>query len=201
MDVTESLLSLALGIGLAAAVGLRVFIPLLVVAIAAYFGSIPLAPAFEWVGTAPAIAMFAIAAALEIAAYYIPGVDNLLDAIAAPLALVAGTFMVAAPLWDLPPLVKWTAAIVAGGGAAGLTHGVTSLLRAKSTATTGGLANPVVSTGELGGSLLLSLLAIAVPVLAVVIVILGVYAVYRLAKRFMSASGPLPQQTTGGEEP
>ena len=201
MDLTETLLALALGIGLAAAVGLRVFIPLLVVAVAAYFGSIPLAPAFEWLGTAPAVAMLGVAAAIEIAAYYVPGVDNVLDVIAAPLALVAGTFMVAAPLWDLPPLVKWTAAIVAGGGAAGLTHGVTSLLRAKSTATTGGLANPVVSTGELGGSLLLSLLALLVPVLTVVIVVLGVYAVYRLAKRLMSGSArTVSQPITGGEE-
>ena len=132
VEVGEVLLSLALGIGLAAAVGLRVFIPLLVVALAAYFGKIPLAPALSWLATLPAIVMLAIAATVEVAGYYIPGVDNVLDTIAAPLALVAGTFVVDAPLWDLPPLLKWSAAILAGGGAAGLTHGVTSLLRAKS---------------------------------------------------------------------
>lgn len=187
MDV---LLSLALGIGLAAAVGLRVFIPLLVVAVAAYFGKIPLAPAFSWLASLPAIAMLGIAAVVEVAGYYVPGVDNLLDTIAAPLALIAGTFVVAAPLWDLPPLLRWTAAILAGGGAAGLTHGVTSLLRAKSTVTTGGLANPVLATGELGGSLILSLLAIAVPVIALIVLVLLLIGVHRLVRRLTRRAAP-----------
>ena len=186
--MTQILLSLALGIGLAAAVGMRVFIPLLVVAVAAHFGAIPLTPAFAWLASPVALAMLAIAAVVEVAAYYIPGVDNVLDAVAAPLALVAGTFMVAAPLWDLPPLVKWTTAIIAGGGAAGLTHGVTSLLRAKSTVATGGLGNPVLATGELGGSLLLSVLALLVPVLAVAVVAVALYGVYRLVKWKSGAS-------------
>lgn len=186
--MTQVLLALALGIGLAAAVGMRVFIPLLVVALAAHFGKIPLTPAFAWLASPAALAMLAVAAVVEVAAYYIPGVDNVLDAIAAPLALVAGTFMVAAPLWDLPPLVKWTTAIIAGGGAAGLTHGVTSLLRAKSTLATGGLGNPVVATAELGGSLLLSVLALLVPVLAVLLVVVALYGLYRLVKWKSGAS-------------
>ncbi|MEY2854183.1 MAG: hypothetical protein RL030_1315 [Pseudomonadota bacterium] len=187
MDV---LLSLALGIGLAAAVGLRVFIPLLVVAVAAYFGKIPLAPAFSWLASLPAIAMLGIAAVVEVAGYYIPGVDNVLDTIAAPMALIAGTFVVAAPLWDLPPLFTWTAAILAGGGAAGLTHGVTSLLRAKSTVTTGGLANPVIATGELGGSLMLSVLALAVPVFALIVLALVLFWAYRLIRRLTRRLAP-----------
>lgn len=187
MEIGEVLLSLALGIGLAAAVGLRVFIPLLVVAVAAWFGKVPLAPAFSWLASLPAIVMLAIAATVEVAGYYIPGVDNVLDTLAAPLALVAGTLVVAAPLWDLPPLLKWSAAILAGGGAAGLTHGATSLLRAKSTVATGGLGNPVLATGELGGSLLISLLALAVPFLALLLVVLLLVAVYRLARRIARA--------------
>lgn len=190
MEVTELLLSLALGIGLAAAVGLRVFIPLLVVALAAHFGKVPLAPAFSWLATTPALVMLAVAAVVEVAAYYIPGVDNVLDTLAAPLALVAGTLVVAAPLWDLSPLLKWTVAIVAGGGAAGLTHGVTSLLRAKSTVTTGGLGNPVVATTELGGSVALSLLALAVPVIALLLVVLLLFALYRFARRLTRGRKP-----------
>jgi hypothetical protein len=127
--------------------------------------------------------MLAVAAVVEIGAYYIPGVDNLLDTIAAPLAIVAGTLMVAAPLWDLPPLLKWTAAIIAGGGAAGLTHGLTSLIRAKSTLTTGGLANPVVSTVELGGSVLLSILALLVPVAALILLVLAAVLLFRWLRR------------------
>ncbi len=188
MDVTDALLSLALGVALAAAVGLRVFLPLLIVALAAHFGHLPLAAAFDWLAGWPAIVMLGVAATAEMAAYYIPGVDNLLDALAAPLALVAGTFMVAAPLWELPPLIKWTAAIVAGGGAAGLTQGVTSMLRAKSTLTTAGVANPVVATGELGGALLLSLLALAVPLLALIIAIIGLVLLYRFLRKLLRAA-------------
>jgi uncharacterized membrane protein len=91
--------------------------------------------------------------------------------------------MVAAPLWDMPPILKWTAAVIAGGGAAGLTHGVTSLLRAKSTVTTGGLANPVVATTELGGALGLSLLALVLPVVALVVVVMMTLAVYWMLRR------------------
>lgn len=191
VEVGEIVLSLALGIGLAAAVGLRVFIPLLVVAVAAYFGKVPLAPAFAWLASLPAIVMLAIAATVEVAGYYIPGVDNLLDTIAAPLALVAGTLVVAAPLWDLPPLLKWSAAILAGGGAAGLTHGATSLLRAKSTVATGGLANPAVATAELGGSLGLSLLALALPLLALLLVALALLAIWHLLRRLTRGRKPV----------
>lgn len=183
MTTIDTLLSLSLGIALAAAVGLRVFVPLLVVSIAAHFGHVPLAPSLEWVGSLAAMATFAIAAVAEIAGYYVPGVDHLLDTIAAPLAVIAGTLLVAAPLWELPPLVKWTVAIIAGGGAAGLTQGVTSLLRVKSAATTGGLGNPVVATGELGGALLLSVLAVLVPVLALLLAVaLAIFIVRRLRR-------------------
>lgn len=188
MDATGMLLSLSLGIALAAAVGLRVFLPLLVVSVAAYLDTLPLAPGFEWLGTAPAVATFAVAAAAEAVAYYVPGVDNLLDFLAAPAAVVAGTFMVAAPLWELPPLIRWTAAIVAGGGAAGVTQGVTTLLRAKSTTTTGGLGNPVVATGELAGALLLSVLAVLVPVLALALVLIVLVVVIRTVRRMLMGS-------------
>ena len=187
MTSMETVVSLALGIALAAAVGFRIFVPLLVVSVAAHFGNIHVAPTFDWLGTLPAMAMLGVAAMVEIAAYYIPGVDNLLDAIATPVAVGAGIMMVAAPLWDMPPLIKWTTAVIAGGGAAGVTHGITSLLRAKSTLTTGGLGNPVVATTELGGALGLSLLALATPVLALVLVMVTigclVWMVRRLARR------------------
>lgn len=183
MTTVDSLLALGLGIALAAAVGLRVFVPLLVVSVAAHFGHMPLAPTFAWVGSVAAMATFAVAAVAEVAGYYIPGVDHLLDAIAAPLAVLAGTLLVAAPLWDLPPLVKWSVALVAGGGAAGLTQGITSLLRVKSTAATGGLGNPLLATGELGGALLLSLLAVLAPLLAVVLALLLVIAIWRRLRR------------------
>src|SRR6476660_2833983 len=123
-------LSIVLGVGLAAATGFRVFLPLLIVSGAAYTGHLPLADSFIWLGTPSALTMLGVAALVEILAYYVPGVDNLLDTLATPAALVAGTLVSAAVITDLPPMLKWTTAIIAGGGVAGLTQGVTALLRA-----------------------------------------------------------------------
>lgn len=181
----ETLLSVALGIGLAAAVGLRVFLPLAITAAAAALGYIDLSPSFAWLAGTPALVTLSVATVLELLAYYIPGVDNLLDAIATPAAVVAGAVVAAAVMADLPPLVKWTTAIIAGGGAAGVTQGLTALLRAKSTAMTGGVGNGVVATGELGGSILLTLLAIAAPVIAVGIVVLAAWLGVRLVRRLL----------------
>lgn len=189
MSSPEVLLSVALGIGLAAAAGLRIFLPMLVASIAAWTGWLPLSEELAWLGTLPAMLMLGVAAAIEVAAYYVPGVDHVLDAVATPLALVAGTVLAAAAMTDLPPLVKWTTAIVAGGGVAGLTHGASALLRAKSAATTGGLGNPVVATGELGGSVLVSILAIAAPVIALALVIGFCWLVVRLARRLFTTRG------------
>ena len=125
--------SIALGVGLAAAVGFRVLLPLLVMSVAAYTGHLALDDGFAWLATPTALAMLSVAALVEILAYYVPGVDNLLDTIATPATVVAGTIAAAAVMTDLPPIVKWTTAVIAGGGVAGLTQSVTSLLRAKST--------------------------------------------------------------------
>jgi hypothetical protein len=176
-------ISIALGVGLAAAVGFRVFLPLLVMSGAAYTGHLTLSDSFAWLGTPTALAMLSAAAIAEILAYYVPGVDNLLDAIATPAALVAGTIAAAAVMTDLPPIVKWTTAVIAGGGAAGLTQSVTSLLRAKSTVMTGGLGNTAVSTSELGGALFISLLALLAPLAALAIVVAFCLLAVRFVRR------------------
>ena len=126
-------LSLVLGIGLAAATGFRVFLPILIMSGAAYTGHLSLDDNFAWLGTPSALTMLSVAALAEVLAYYVPGVDNLLDSLATPAALIAGTVVSAAVMTDLPPMVKWTAAVIAGGGVAGLTQAVTAMLRAKST--------------------------------------------------------------------
>ena len=153
MDVSiESLLSIALGLGLAAATGFRIFVPLLIAGLAARFGYLPLGDGFQWLASTPALAMLVTAAMAETLAYYIPGVDHALDVIASPATLAAGVVASAAVMVDIPPAVMWPLAIIAGGGAAGLTKGSTALLRAKSGAMTGGLANPLVSTVETVGA-------------------------------------------------
>lgn len=181
MSELDIVVSVALGVGLAAAVGFRVFLPLLVMSGAAYSGLLTLSEELQWLATPTALAMLSVAALVEILAYYVPGVDNLLDTIATPAALVAGTIAAAAVMTDLPPPVRWTTAVIAGGGAAGVTQSVTSLLRAKSTVLTGGLGNAAVSTSEAGGALVVSVLALLAPLAALALVV----AFCWLAVRFM----------------
>jgi len=164
-------LSIALGIGLAAATGMRLFLPMLVVSVAAYSGHLPLSDHFAWLGSPAALVLLSVAALVEILAYYIPGLDNLLDTFATPAAFVAGTIISAAVFTDLPPMVKWAAAIIAGGGIAGLTQTTTAVVRAKSTLLTGTLGNPVIATAEVGGSLLISLMALAAPLLTLIVIV------------------------------
>lgn len=183
MAGAELILSIALGVGLAAAVGLRVFLPMLILSVAAFSHHLTLSPEFVWLGSAPALVMLSVAAVLEVLAYYIPGLDNLLDAIAAPAALIAGTMVSAAVITDLPPLVKWTTAVIAGGAAAGLTQSLTSLLRAKSTLLTAGLGNHAVASAELAGALVISLLALAAPLLALAVVACLVWIALRVMRR------------------
>ena len=142
-------LSIVLGIALAAATGFRVFLPMLIVSGAAHTGHLQLDNSFAWLGTPSALTMLSVAAFAEVLAYYVPVIDNLLDTLATPAALVAGTVVSAAVMTDVPPMVKWTTAVIAGGDIAGLTQGVTGMLRAHSTFFTGGLGNTAIATRSL----------------------------------------------------
>lgn len=180
----ETLLSVCLGIGLAAACGFRVFVPLLAINLAARAGLLGLTPGFDWIASTPALIAFAVATGLEVAAYYVPWVDNALDAVATPLAVVAGVVATASVVGDVSPLLRWSLALIAGGGAAGAVQTLTGLLRGASTLTTGGLANFVVATVELVGAAVLSVLSLLLPVAAaVLVVLLLVFVLRRLAAR------------------
>jgi hypothetical protein len=183
--MSDFALSIVLGIALAAATGFRVFLPMLIVSGAAYTGHLQLDNSFAWLGTPSALTMLSVAALAEVLAYYVPLIDNLLDALATPAALVAGTIVSAAVMTDVPPIVKWTAAVIAGGGIAGLTQGLTGVLRAHSTVLTGGLGNPVIATAELGGAVLISFLALVAPAAAIALVIVFLLVAVRLARRLL----------------
>ncbi len=183
-------LSIALGVGLAAATGLRLFLPMLVVSVAAYTGHLPLSDNFAWLATLPAVILLSVAALVEILAYYIPGLDNLLDTLATPAAFVAGTIISAAVITDLPPMVKWAAAIIAGGGIAGLTQTTTAVLRAKSTMFTGTLGNPVIATTEFGGSLLVSLMALAAPLFTLLAIVVLLWLAFRWLRQISRRPSP-----------
>jgi Domain of unknown function (DUF4126) len=162
----DSLLGLAVGLALSTAAGLRVFVPLLLTSLAARAGWLTLTPGMTWIGADTALIAFATATVLEVGAYYVPWLDNLVDSLATPAAITAGVVTTAVATPELPPLLRWTLALVAGGGAAGLVHAGTALLRLKSSAFTAGAGNSVVATGELVGSVVLSLLALLAPLLA-----------------------------------
>jgi hypothetical protein len=179
----ETVLSICVGIGLSAACGFRVFVPLLVMSIASLSGHLTLAHGFGWIGTYPALISLSVATCVEVAGYYIPWLDHLLDTMAAPASIVAGTIVTASAVGDMSPFLKWTLAVIAGGGAAGLVQGATMMTRAASTATTGGLANPVVSTLELIGATITSILAVVAPVIAVLLLITLLVVVVRKVHR------------------
>jgi Domain of unknown function (DUF4126) len=182
----ETLLSVALGLGLAAAAGLRVFVPVFGAGLAAHFAALPLSPSFAWVGTTPALIAFGTATVLEIGAYYVPWLDHALDVVASPAAVVAGVIASAAVITDLPPFVTWIVALIGGGGAAGIMQVLSVGARLKSTATTAGLGNPVVATGESAGAIAITALALLLPVLALVILIAVLAGGVRYARRRLS---------------
>ena len=188
MEQIDVALSIGMGIALAAAAGFRVFVPLLATGLAIHFAGLEASAGFEWLGEPWVLVALGVATALEVAAYYIPGVDHALDAIGAPLALVAGVVVAASVMADLPAWLRWLAAIVAGGSATAATYSLTSLVRAKSGVSTGGLGNPVVASGELMGAAGLALLALLVPLLALAgVMVLVVLALRRLARRRSAA--------------
>jgi hypothetical protein len=156
--------------------------------VAARLGYLRLASGMGWIESDAALVAFATATILEIGAYYVPWLDNALDAVATPAAITAGVIATAAVTPELPPLVRWTLALLAGGGAAGLVHAGTALVRLKSSALTVGVGNPVVATGELAGALLLSALAVLAPLLALVLVVAALLVVARRLVR--RAGGP-----------
>ena len=163
MDYLEIIISIFLGVGLAAAVGFRVFLPLLILSLAGFYDYIPLNENWEWAGSLTAVITLGVATFVEIFGYYIPWFDNLLDTIAIPLAAVAGTAVMVATVGDMNPVITWALAIIAGGGTAVAIKGNASALRLTSTATTGGIANPVVATVETGTATVMSLASVFLP--------------------------------------
>ncbi len=178
--LVDNFIPIALGISLAAATGFRVFIPLLVMGLSVKAGLLPVSENFAWLAATPALLMLGIAAVTEAAAYYIPVLDNVLDGIAGPIAVGAGIMMTGALLGDMQPMLKWSLAIIAGGGAAAATQSVTTLLRGSSTVLTGGFGNSAIATGEIAGALALSVIAILLPMVAVVLVLLFCVVAWRM---------------------
>jgi hypothetical protein len=175
----EGLIAVLIGIGLSAACGFRIFVPLLGMSIAHHAGHLSLSSGFEWIGSWPATIAFGVATVVEIAAYYLPWVANLLDVITTPAAIVAGMIAVASVVGDVSPFLRWSLAIIAGGGVAGVIQGSSVAIRGASTAATGGAGNPVVATGELLASAAGTILSIALPFVAALLVLIVIVLILR----------------------
>ncbi|MGJ8659159.1 MAG: DUF4126 domain-containing protein [Cellulophaga fucicola] len=182
---TETIISIFLGIGLATSVGFRVFLPLFALSLAAYFGVWELNGNWDWIGSLPALIVLGVATFVEIFAYFIPWVDNILDTAAVPLAAIAGTAVMVSTVANLDPVVTWSLAIIAGGGTATAIKGTSAAGRLTSTATTGGLANPIVATVETGTAVVVSTAAIIAPVIGAVLVVIILTLIFRMYRKLM----------------
>ena len=180
----ETILGLCIGIGLSAACGFRVFVPLLVMSIATITGWFEPVQGFEWLAMPAVCVALGFATVCEIGAYYVPWVDNLLDTIATPAAMIAGTLAtMAVSSGEMSQFASWASAIIVGGGTAGVVLASTVAVRGVSTATTGGIGNPVIATGEWIGAIVLSILSLITPVLVVILVFLILVLVVRWVRR------------------
>lgn len=179
---SETIISIFLGVGLAASVGFRVFLPLFALSLASYNGIWELNANWEWIGSLAAMVTFGVATLVELLAYYIPWVDNLLDSLSFPLTAIAGTAVVVSTVANLDPLLTWSLAIIAGGGTATAIKGASATSRLVSTTTTGGLGNPVVSTIETATATVVSIASILAPVigvLMVIVILIIIFVIYR----------------------
>ena len=202
-EFSSILVAVCMGLGLAAAAGFRVFVPLFLGGLALRFNvgdvnqwlhlfgtlagldaPIAGAAAESWLASTPALVTFGVATTLEVLAYKIPILDHILDAMGAPVALGAGAILASQFLVPLDGgMIPKVLAIVAGAGTAGIVHGSTAMLRVLSTKTTGGLANPVVSFLELVASTVTTIISLFLPVLALVSLILVFALLFWLAKK------------------
>lgn len=184
MNMTpDTIISIFLGVGLAASVGFRVFLPLFALSMAAYLGAWELNDSWQWIGSIPALVTFGVATLVEIFGYFIPWVDNLLDTLAIPLAGIAGTAVMVSTVVDLDPVVTWSLAIIAGGGTATAIKGANATGRLASSSTTAGLGNPIVSTIETGTAVTVSTASILAPPLAAILVIIILAIVFRIYRK------------------
>ncbi len=181
----ELITAVAIGIGLAASAGFRVFVPMLVAAIAAKTGILPLNESFMWLSSWPSIAILGTATIVEILAYYIPVVDNLLDTIATPLAVVAGTLLLTSVLPIDSELMKWITGAAVGGGSAAVVQSGSALTRLTSTKLTAGVGNPVVATVENVAAAGTSILSLVIPFFILAIFLLLIILIFTSLRRRM----------------
>jgi len=190
----EIIIAIAIGIGLSASCGFRVFVPMLVASIAARTGIFPAQEGFQWLASWPAIFCFGTATVFEILGYYIPFIDNLLDTVTTPLAIGAGTLLLTSVLPIDNDLLKWSGGFIFGGGAAATIQGGSVLTRLASSKLTAGIGNPIVATGEHVAAIGTSVLSLFIPmVIAIFILALIIFFIIKFRKRLLKSRSQVTQ--------
>ncbi len=180
-------MQILIGAGLAAASGLRAFLPALVVGSLARLEWVTLRGELDWLASTPALVIFGTAVVLEVLGDKVPLLDHALDLAGTVVKPLAGALMAAVPLVDMGPLATLLLALALGGGVAGAVHVTKSGLRLASTGSTGGMGNPALSLAEDGLSLTGSLLAVLAPLLLLVLLVLAVLLLNFIARRLQAS--------------
>lgn len=183
-----------LGLGLASATGLRTFLPLLMLALAAKFElfGVRLINQMEWIVSWPAIAALATAATAEFAGDKIPAVDHFLNAVGYVARPLAGAVAAGSVFWAVDPTAAAIAGVIVGAPAALAFNAAQTGARVTSTATTGGLGNPVVSFIEDLLAFLTVIVAFLAPIVIPIVLIVLAIVVFRLARRIRDRNQPRP---------
>lgn len=178
-----------LGLGLASATGLRTFLPLLLLALAAKFefAGVRLNDQMAWLAGWPAISALALAATVEFAGDKIPAVDHALNALGFVTRPIAGAVAAGSVFWGVDPMVAAMAGVIVGAPTALAFNAAQGGMRVASSATTGGLGNPIVSLAEDVLAVFTVILSLLVPILVPVLLVVLAVVVMRIGKRLKRA--------------
>jgi hypothetical protein len=172
MGVEATIIAALMGLSLASASGFRVFLPPFLLSVAVRTDtliSLDLSDTgFAIFDSNAAVLVLGIACLAEFGAYYVPWLDNLLDTIASPAAVLSGIGMSSMILVEADPIIQWSFAIIAGGGSAGIIQITTVAIRGLSSSLTLGFGNSFVASGENIASIVLTLAALVAPILAAI---------------------------------
>jgi hypothetical protein len=187
MDFIDTIaIPLLMGVALSAACGLRAFLPLFLLGIAAHYDLVALNQSFEWLESTPAIVAFGVAVVIEILGDKFPAVDHFLDSIAVFVKPAAAAIALAGVATNWDPVFAMVVGLIAGGTAASVVHLGKAGLRLASSMATTGTGNPILSIVEDIVSFLGTLLAMFVPIAAGIVAIFAVFALARFIKRKLS---------------
>ncbi|HEU0014834.1 MAG TPA: DUF4126 domain-containing protein [Longimicrobium sp.] len=179
----DALSAVAFGVVLAACAGLRAFLPVFSASLAARVMELPLPDYLAWLDRADTLVLFGAATLLEVLGDKVPFVDHLLDSVQVAVKPVLGVVAAIPFLYQLSPEYAAALGIAMGAPLALGVHATKATVRVGSTATTGGLGNPVLSVLEDVAAAGAVVLAFIAPVLALVLTVVLLAWLVRLALR------------------